>query len=197
MENVGLENAESRGVDTSGYNSMLQQQQSDNVSIYELEQDELIERIRHQLSGEVWDAQEARWIQINEPRANRKGIGHICSVIASHLDKNITLSHLSLKQIYQMAFEVSSVVTGIIFMKHTEYEIGPDDRDVIMTIIDHHVFANYMRALDGGERKHRETVIKSVESIVERQSMPQSGGGGLFGGLNLFKRNRPSGGGLE
>jgi len=182
----GLDNSGLGGAPPGG---MVDEAIKNNVSIYELEQIELIEKIKHVFAGEVWDRNEGKWVQVHKARANDEGIGHILTIIAAHLDKNITLSELDIFQISRMTFEVTSAVIGVIFMKHNEYEIGPEDRDIIVNVVEHHVYANYMRALNGGERRHRETVIKSVESIVERQSGAQKESG-LFGKMNLFRHNK-------
>ena len=52
-------------------------------------------------------------------------------------------------------------------------------------------FGRKLRALDGGERRHRETIIKSVENIRDVQDTSQQQKQGFSLLRNPFKRNNP------
>lgn len=180
----------------SGYEG-LKTQQADNVSIYELENEGLVERIRHKLRGEIYDVETGRWVQVYKAHMNDEGLGKFMFVVESLLDKNITLSKLDLNKVYKMAYEINSAIIGVIFKKSVEYEIDPVDRDLIIDIIDLQVFSTLMRALDGGERTHRETIIKSIENVVDKQTHTMGGGGGVFASLNPFKKMNKGDMGVE
>jgi hypothetical protein len=166
----------------------LKQQQSDNVSIFELESEILIDRIKHQLRGDVFDPNNNCWVQTYKPHVNEEGIGKFVFIISGMLDKNITLSHLDLDKIYRMSYEICTAIIGLIFRKSKEYEIAAEDRDLILNIIEQQIFSTLMRAKDGGERTHRETIIKSVENVVDKQTHTQARTGSILASLNPFKK---------
>jgi len=173
---------------------MLKQQQSDNVSIYELDQSPLIERIKHLLASEIFNPNTGTWEKEEdiEPLMNSKGVHYFMVKFGGHLDKNITLSKLDISKIHQMMVEICNDILEIFWKKDKIFDIKRENMSSILHIVEHHIYANYMRALDGGERTHRETLIKSVESIIDRQDSPkQSSGGGMLGMLNPFKRKQP------
>jgi len=163
--------------------------QTDNVSIYELENENLIDRIRHKLRGEIYDLNSGRWVQVYEPHMNDAGLGKFMFVIESLLDKNISLSNLTIDKVYRMSYEINTAVIGIVFKRSKEYEIDQVDRDIIVDIIDLQVYSTLVRALEGGERTHRETIIKSVENNIMKQQGTRGNGGSLFASLNPFGKS--------
>lgn len=168
----------------------LKQQQADNVSIHELEQVHLIDRIRHMLAGEVYNNETGYYERRDDlsPPMNAKGVHFFILKFGGHLDKNITLSNFTLEEINQMMLEICYDINEIFFKRCTEFDIKQENMSFIKHILEHEIRANYLRAKDAGERKHRETVIRSVERLSDNQSntvttQPQSNGlWGLFGG---------------
>lgn len=161
-------------------------QQADSVSMYELEQDTLIEKIRHTLAGERYDTENEVWSADKElaPPMNRKGVHHFMLKFGGHLDKNVTLSNFKLEEIHRMMFEICMDIDEIFLKRSVEFGIKQENMDFIKHILEHQILANLKRALDNGERKHRETLIRSVESIRDTQSTSETSIGnkrGLFG----------------
>jgi|TARA_Y100000310_G_C20671753_1_gene810686 hypothetical protein len=177
-------------IDPSFSMDMPKQQQADNVSIYELEQVGLIDRVKHMFAGEMFNPQTGQWDKMQGvcPPMNDKGVHHFMIKFSSHLDKNITLSDFTVEQIGDMMVEICYDILEVLWKRHKEFEIKRENFHFIMHILEHQIFANYMRAKDGGERKHRETLIKSVESVVDRQEMTKRGGSSPLSFLNPFNR---------
>jgi len=177
----------------------LKQQQADNVSIYELDQEALIEKVRHTLAGEIYDPETDMWVADPDlqPPMNHKGVHFFMLKFGGHLDKNVTLSNLTIERIHMMIYEIEVAILEIFFKRAQEFEIKQENMDYIKQIVAQQIYANLLRALDSGERKHRETLIKSVESVIDRQSNSEtigSNSGGLFG---FLKANRPNRGGQQ
>lgn len=185
---------------SSFYIEALKQQQSDNVSIYELEDENLMDRIRHALAGEIYIPQEGKWKDIEgvKPPMNKKAVHHIMVKLAGHLDKNIKLSSLDIDKIHEMMVEVTNDILEIFWKRGQEFEIKQENMSFILHILEHQIYANYMRAKDGGERRHRETVIKSIENIKDVQTTQDTSRGFSLGLFNPFKKRgkQTSGGGM-
>jgi len=168
-----------------GYEQEYKDNNSNNASIFELEQDNLIERVRRKLAGEVYNPTTGEW-ELEEgldPPMNKKGVHHFIIKFGGHLDKNITLSEFRLIKIHEMLMEICTDILEIFWKKGQDFDIKKENMTFIMHILEHNIYANYMRALDGGERKHRETVMKLIESRIDRQEAPKQNTsriGGLF-----------------
>lgn len=172
--------------------SMQSKQQESNVSIYELDDEALILRVKHMLAGEVFNPETGRWDKMKgvAPPMNDKGVHHFMIKFGGHLDKNIKLSDFKIEKIGDMMIDVCNDMTEIFWQRGEEFEIAPENMTFIMHILEHQIYANYMRALDGKERLHRETVIRSVENIkdVQNTNTNDHNKGNVFG--NIFKNSK-------
>jgi hypothetical protein len=172
------------------------QSQSDNVSVYELESQALIDKIKHMFLGEVYNPVNGLW-EITPhlaPPMNKKGAHFFMLKFSGHLDKNIMLSEFTLEEINQMMLEICADVNEIFFKRAEEFEIKQENMSFIKRILEHEIRATYKRALSGGERTHRETLIKQEMRVVDTQTSSHvgtSGGGGFFG---MFGNNKNKGG---
>lgn len=169
---------------------------TENVSIYELEDENLIERVRHLLAGEVYDPHEGEWVKHPDvkPPMNSKGVHYFMIKFGGHLDKNIKLSHFDQKKINEMMVEICNSILKIFWYYDSDFEIRLADMNMIINLLEHNIYANYMRALNGGERKHRETLIKLHETSVEKTTdsgVPKSS---FFSGFSPFKNKQVEGG---
>ena len=168
------------------------QQQSDNVSIYELDDEALIIRIKHLLAGEIANPETGKWDKMVgiAPPMNDKGVHHFMVKFGGHLDKNIKLSDFTAESIGEMMVDICNDILEIFWERANEFEIQPENMTCIMHIIEHQIYANYRRALEGKERIHRETVIRSVENVRDIQSTSNTERSGAFSFGNIFKKNK-------
>jgi hypothetical protein len=163
-----------------------------NVSMYELEQLNLKESIRHSLAGEIYDPKHGVWVhdkELGRPM-NLRGVHFFMTKLSGHLDKNVTLSDFTVDQINEMLTEVCNDILEIFWKRNKEFEIIQANMNYILHIIEHQIFANYRRAKEGGERRHRETMVRYVENVRDSQqtsfNQPK---GGIFGGLLKKKQD--------
>jgi hypothetical protein len=172
--------------------SMQSKPQESNVSIYELDDEALIHRVKHMLAGEIFNPETGRWDKMGgiAPPMNDKGVHHFMIKFGGHLDKNIKLSHFKIEKIGEMMIDVCNDICQIFWHRGDEFEINPENMTFIMHILEHQIYANYMRALEGNEMTHRETVIRSVENIrdVQNTNTRDHNNGNVFG--NIFKKNK-------
>ncbi len=161
----------------SGYGQLTlpqHNQQDDSISKWELEF-ELYEELEHILRGEVYsylDSSRTKrgWVQKLEPLCNDEGINSFFAKIRSHLNRNITLSFLNETQINRIARQVRVNIATIMFLKYPQFDIKYSNFDLILNIIDHNVFCNLCRALNGGEKEYRHKFIS--ESINRNMRQP-------------------------
>jgi hypothetical protein len=172
------------------------QSQADNVSVYELESQNLIDKIKHMFLGEVYNPLNGLWEIAPHlaPPMNEKGAHFFTLKFGGHLDKNIMLSLFTLEEINQMMLEICADINEIFFKRAEEFEIKQENMSFIKRILEHEIRATYKRALNGGERTHRETLIKQEMRVVDTQTSSHVGtssGGGIFG---MFGNNKNRGG---
>jgi hypothetical protein len=176
--------------------SMQNTPQDNNVSIYELDDDALIMRVKHLLAGEIFNPETGRWDKLVgvKPPMNDSGVHHFMIKFGGHLDKNIKLSDFTLEKIGEMMTDICNDILEIYWQRGREFAIDAENMTFIMHILEHQIYANYMRALDGKERLHRETVIRSVENIREVQSTATRENSHGFSFGNIFKKNNTGAG---
>lgn len=141
---------------------------------WQLTSSDLIEELRQRLKGNTWDAFKKEWIKIREPLMNEEGIGEMCSIVASYLNKNQFLSYYEPEEIRIKLIDFEESLT---FKFESDWEImgiRKEDIDMTFLIIADTVWASTNRARYGGEKQFIEgTEQRRVVEAVNQQGGQQ------------------------
>ena len=140
----------------------------------------VIEEISHRLNGEMWVANENKWIKTRKPLANTQGIGDIICIIASIVNQNTIFSNLNERQIRSIIIDMGLELCYLVVSKQREYQIVDSDLDTIVNLCTNLSFLSLMRCMDQGERKFLSKTISTHEQVVAK---PERKGGMLS---NIF-----------
>jgi hypothetical protein len=158
-------------------------------SVFEIDNEPIVETVINYLRGRRLVDGDFEEIDPSAPgkyaRINEIGIADISALLRTHVDKLMILSDLETEDIYRVCREVAQALVSLLAKNMSRYDIeSVEHLEVIHSTIDHAVYVTLKRAFKGGERKHRETMLKLVEQYVQRETDKKTGFslGGLFGG---------------
>lgn len=119
-----------------------------------------IERVRHNLSGEVLVAKQndkgqviTVWEAIGEKKMNDKGIRHIISLLDGYINPNSATSSLNDAEIYRMSKMAVKVLNGVLRSKSNEFEIDRNYKATLLNMIGDMIFIELKKAKDGATMK--------------------------------------------
>ena len=161
-------------------------------SIFEIDNEPIVDSIVNYLRG--YKLIDGSWVPIDERNPhtyalmNEKGIAAITPILRIHVDKLIIMSDLEMENIYCMSSEVAHTIISLLAKNYHEFGIQgtAEHLDIVYNMIDHAVFSTLRRAFHGGERKHRETIMKMVEQFVQREEEKKKPGMSIAA---LFRRS--------
>lgn len=107
---------------------MMDQGQSEGALIFQLDADEIINQIKHNLAGDFYDEKENKWD--NEPKQrvmNDTGISRIMSELRVRLSKNTFLSNLPDELIEKRCVTLHMQLTKLICLKFRDWEMDKSD----------------------------------------------------------------------
>lgn len=139
----------------------------------------IIEVILNQLEGKAYDPSTNTYLQVGERIVNEKGEKKIATVLAAYLSRDKILSILSLDEIKEMTEEVAQSVAVLLSLNYREFGIAKTDLSIVQGIIEHTVYVNLKRALEGRTLDHIGNVVKISERETKeggaRLAMPNFG----------------------
>lgn len=108
--------------------SMMDQGQSEGALIFQLDADEIISQVKHNLSGDFFNEKTTEWI--NDPKQrvmNETGISRIMSELRARLSKNTFLSNLPDELIEKRCITLHMQLTKLICLKFRDWEMDKTD----------------------------------------------------------------------
>ena len=148
--------------------SMFGSYSNENLISYQLELDNILERIDHLLRGhelKFSDKGELRWIEPKDKNAalfNNCGVQEILRILSMYLNRNTILSNYDEKTINWKVYDFSIDLTDLIHNKYEEMFFYEDYEElkrkfklfpmIVRELVDT-VHSAYLRALNGGERQ--------------------------------------------
>jgi len=163
----------------------LQQGGADpNLIEFQLELDNVIDRIEHLLRGhiasidiegnQVWAEPKDKNLKI----LNEKGIQFIMNFISFYLNRNTILSHYTEERINQILHDIGIELSNQLYFNYEKYGMDTLEKrtryDTICLEIIHTIESAYNRALKGGERESLRTA-RTVMQSVQAGGSPQQG----------------------
>lgn len=197
-------------ISSSMYNSQGMDQ---NLIVYQLEFDNIMDRLEHQLRGDViktdnegnqfWSAPTKK---IKDPKTGKEkevvdedlqtlndyGVSLIMNTIGSYLNRNTVLSNYDIDRINEILYDLGNKIRIIIYCSYERMGLVTDTKRsryafIVMSVL-HAVESAYRRALNGEESKGLRTarVVTQNDPMMNHQVMPQ-----MRGGQNKFKLLNP------
>ena len=167
----------------SGYasSSIAQQSQDSNLIIWQLELDNILERIEHLLKGDIVSDDGQGNIVYKAPEdksliiLNDYGVQLIMNVVSFYLNRNTILSNYDEVRIFEILFDLGFELADVIYINYekigmTSIEMKSRHEILILNIL-HTIESSYNRALKGGERDSLRSARVVTQSIT-----PSSGG---------------------
>jgi len=148
-----------------------QMQQTQAVMVEQTNPKRIVEDVMLRLRG-LERQPDGTLVRIAEPKLNKMGQENVWFILDSHINQNVILSHLELKEIRMMIENLSSDLVDDLSLNWKEYGIiKKTDLDVINNSILYNIFLALKRAEGQGEKNWLSKI--SVENITSASRLPQ------------------------
>lgn len=133
-----------------------------------LDCEDVLERFEHCLKGEVYDYEENKWSVNKEfkPFINNDGINFLMAMMRIYMHKINELSTFSLEEIYDLIYNFKEALVDVLTINQKAYEIPEEMVEMVCNLAGDQVYGMFKRAMDGGERKSRQTILSYREDRV-------------------------------
>ncbi len=158
--------------------SMSNQGQDPNLIIWQLELDNILERIEHLLKGDVIKDDGQGNIVYETPEdgslviLNDYGVQLIMNVISFYLNRNTILSNYDDVRIYEILFDLGNELADVIYINYEQMGMTSMEKksrhEILILNILHTIESAYNRSLKGGERDS----LRSARVVTQNLSPP-------------------------
>ncbi len=175
-------------------------QQDNNLIVWQLELDNILERIEHLLKGDVIEEDDEGNVSYVEPKnkdlivLNNYGVQLIMNIISFYLNRNTILSNYRQERIYEILYDLGFELSDLVYINYEKMGLNTVEKKsrypvLIMNIL-HMVESSYNRSIGGEERDSLRsarivTQTQPLQGNTQNQAMPRQ----RFT-LNPFKRLR-------
>ena len=165
-------------------NTVFSQAQDSNLIIWQLELDNILERIEHLLKGDqIKEDGEGNMIYQTPTDTkliilNDYGVQLIMNVISFYLNRNTILSNYDDKRVYEILFDLGNELADVVYINYEEMGMTTMEKksrqEILILNILHTIESCYNRALSGGERDSLRSARIVTQNISPRgaQSYP-------------------------
>jgi len=163
--------------DTGLGSSVYQQGQDNNLIVFQLELDNILERIEHLLKGEKLETDNDGNVSYITPENkdlivfNEYGVQLIMNVVSFYLNRNTILSNHKEERIFEILYDLGIELSDLIYTSYEKMGLDNDYKRarypmLVMNIL-HTVENSYNRALSGGERES----LRSARVVTQNQPL--------------------------
>lgn len=165
--------------DNSGImrSSAFESRPTADVVRYQLELNDILERIEHLLRGDKIEVKNGNRIFVeNRDESshilNEKGVQLILSFVSPYVSRNTLLANYKKEEIDEILFNLGTILSNLIFMRYEEMGMDTCEKrkmypSLVTQIVDM-IRSCYTRAISGGERKS----LTQTTHITQTQAMP-------------------------
>jgi len=132
---------------------------------YRLDFRELIDTIKNNLNGKIWDIENKKWIEVGKPLMNDKGVGLVMTIIVNFLNANTVLSYYKDWEIDRKVKVFGETLLDTLFLKAKEIGLDTKNLPMVVIMVTHQVESALKRAREGTEAKQISTAYSVVEHI--------------------------------
>lgn len=135
---------------------------SENIIKWQLELDNILERMEHMLKNDriVFDKGHVIWKATKDPTErvfNDRGVNEIMKILAMYLNRNTILADYDQQDINDIVYDAGVEISDLIYMKYQDMGMDTAEKRKLYPIIHRILVDNirnaYQRALHGGERR--------------------------------------------
>ncbi|KKN39987.1 hypothetical protein LCGC14_0737580 [marine sediment metagenome] len=167
----------------SGYtsNAVMNQTQDTNLIVWQLELDNILERIEHLLKGDIIKSDAEGNAEYVTPTDNSLvilndyGVQLIMNVVSFYLNRNTILSNYSEERINNILYDLGNELADVVYINYetmgmTTMEKKSRHELLILNIL-HTIESCYNRSLGGGERDSLRSARVVTQSLTPSGSM--------------------------
>ncbi len=157
-----LKDKNNKLADISGAYSSFQQNQDQNLIVWQLELDNILERIEHLLRGDIVEEDAEGNIVYKTPEdtdlivLNDYGVKLIMNVISFYLNRNTILSRYNEERIMNILYDLGIELADLIYISYDKMGLDTQEKKARYPVLGmnilHTIESAYRRALGGGER---------------------------------------------
>ena len=157
-------------------NAMFNQSQNDNLIIWQLELDNILERIEHLLKGDIIkdDGQGNVIYQTPTDKSliilNDYGVQLVMNIISFYLNRNTILSNYDEIRIFNILFDLGNELADVIYINYEQMGMVSIEKksrhEILILNILHTIESAYNRALSGGERDSLRSARVVTQSLT-------------------------------
>ncbi len=157
-------------------NAMFNQTQNDNLIIWQLELDNILERIEHLLKGDIIkdDGQGNVIYQTPTDKSliilNDYGVQLVMNIISFYLNRNTILSNYDEIRIFNILFDLGNELADVIYINYEQMGMVSIEKksrhEILILNILHTIESAYNRALSGGERDSLRSARVVTQSLT-------------------------------
>lgn len=160
----------------SRHSSFMSRQESD-MARWQLELNDILERIEHILKGDKPEFREGNIIWTDNPEKdqntlNDRGVKEVLKILAIYVNRNTILSDYEDDEIRVVLLDFGKRLNNLLFMKYDEYGMENEEKrkeyEMIVGAVCDIIYSAYKRAKHGGERR-------SIREMVSIQHSSQTG----------------------
>lgn len=155
-----------------------------SLTRWQLESDDLLESLEHDLRGEYWVTDEngrGNWkkSENHTPFLNEKGVKAIINILKPIVNRNTFLTNYSEERVNDLLFFLSNKITRTLYFNYDEFEISPEFFPILNEMIQSFLESALRRPMEQGERRF-------IGSTEQRRILVHEGGSpkkfSIFGG---------------
>lgn len=195
LQGEGVGSSMEQTMSAQAYNNI--QSQENNLIVWQLELDNILERIEHLLKGDIIKDDGAGGLSYTTPKDTRLivlndyGVQLIMNFISFYLNRNTILSNYKEERIFEILHDLGYELSDLIYINYETMGLDTVEKrsrsTMLIINVLHMIESSYMRALSGEERDS----LRKARIVTQNQPLnsPQTnvpGGGGFS--LNPFKR---------
>ena len=159
-------------------NAMFNQSQESNLIMWQLELDNILERIEHLLKGDIITDDGKGNIVFTTPTntsliiLNDYGVQLIMNVISFYLNRNTILSNYDDLRINNILFDLGNELADVVYINYEQMGMDSMEKksrhEILILNILHTIESAYNRSLGGGERES----LRSARVVTQSLSPP-------------------------
>ncbi len=179
-------------------NSMFGGGNDPNLIEFQLELDNILDRVEHLLKGDILEEVDGNLIYVKSPDKNNRPLNHygvqfLMNVLSFYLNRNTILSNYSSERIDEILYDIGYELTDQIYLNAEKMGLDTEEKrkrySIIVLQIVHTIESAYKRAYMGEERRTlRETTIVTQSANQQNPMQP----GNISRASNEFKLMSPS-----
>lgn len=132
---------------------------------YRFDTHSVLQEVERYLKGERYDIRLNKFVKVNEPILNKKGVNKILSQIQAKVNPVVIQSNLSEEEIRRLCLEIRKMVIKQLFLNYKEWGLNEENlvSDEIVYLVDHLAFIALKRTWKDKEREHMSPTIQYRE----------------------------------